>query len=176
MISAYTECKAQIDKALELQNNFSAAYLLMGKIDKKRGDYSSAINNYKSATNFETDPAKKAKLESMLVSLQVDAEDFDGAISTANSVLGKQPNSPSIIYLKALAQYRTGQYNGAISSLESLMAGTTDNMTKAKYNFIIGMAARNSDTEKAKMAFKSAMFGPYKPAAKNELDKLMKAG
>ena len=176
MISAYTECKAQVDKALELQNNFSAAYLLMGKIDKKRGDYSSAINNYKSASNFETDPAKKAKLESMLVSLQVDAEDFDGAISTANSVLSKQPNSPSIIYLKALAQYRTGQYNGAISSLESLMAGTTDNMTKAKYNFIIGMAARNSDTEKAKMAFKSAMFGPYKPAAKNELDKLMKAG
>ncbi len=174
MINAYDECKQQIDKALELQNNFSAAYLLMGKMDKKRGNFTGAVENYKSAANFETDPAKKGKLEAMLVSLQVDAEDFNGAVTTANSVLSKVPNSPSVIYQKAIAQYRLGQYNSAISSLESLMPTTTDNLTKAKYNFIIGMAARNSDTEKAKVAFKNAMFGPYKPAAKNELDKLMK--
>lgn len=174
MINAFDECKQQIDKALELQNNFSAAYLLMGKMDKKRGNFSGAVENYKSAANFETDPAKKGKLKSMLVSLQVDAEDFNGAVNTANSVLGKQPNSPQVIYLKALSQYRLGQYNSAISSLESLMATTTDQITKAKYNFIIGMCARSTDVEKAKASFKNAMFGPYKPAAKNELDKLMK--
>jgi tetratricopeptide (TPR) repeat protein len=172
MIGAYTECNEQINKALELQNNFSAAYLLKGKIDKKRGDFQSAIGNYKSAAEFETDPAKKGKLEAMLVGLQVDAEDFNGAIATANNVLSKQPNNPQIIYLKALSQYHSGQYNGAISSLESLMAGTTDQVTKAKYNFIIGMAAKNSDVEKAKVAFKGALFGPYKPAAANELAKL----
>jgi tetratricopeptide (TPR) repeat protein len=176
MASSYPETKEQIKKALELQNNFSAAYLLMGKIDKKLGDNDSAINNYRRAANFEPDATKKGKLESMLVSLQVDAEDYDGAISTANSVLAREPNNPPIIYLKALSQYYKGQYNGAIESLESLTAGTTDNLEKAKYNFLIGMAARKSDTEKAKNAFKAAMFGPYKPAAKNELDKLAKAG
>jgi tetratricopeptide (TPR) repeat protein len=176
MINAFDECKEQIDKALELQNNYSAAYVLMGKMDKKRGNFTGAVENYKNAANFETDPAKKGKLEAMLVSLQVDAEDFNGAVNTANSVLSKQPNNPQVIYLKALSQYHLGQFNSAIGSLESLMAGTTDNMTKAKYNFIIGMCARSSDPEKAKLAFKNAMFGPYKPAAKNELDKLMKNG
>lgn len=176
MISAYDECKQQIDKALELQNNFSAAYLLMGKMDKKRGNFQGAVENYKTASNFETDPAKKGKLETMLVSLQVDAEDFNGAITTANSVLSKQPNLTPVIYLKALSQYRLGQYNGAISSLEGLMATTTDNNTKAKYNFIIGMAARSTDVEKAKVAFKAASVGPFRPAAMNELSKLTKAG
>lgn len=176
MIGAYTESKEQVDKSLELQNDFGAAYLLLGKMDKKRGNFNGAIENYRSAANFESDPAKKAKLESMLVSLQVDAEDFQGAISTANSVLGKQPNNPKIVYLKAMAQYHLGQYNGAIGSLEPLATSTNDNAAKAKYYFIIGMAARNTDTEKAKSAFKAAMYGPYKPAAKNELDKLMKNG
>jgi tetratricopeptide (TPR) repeat protein len=173
---AYAECKEQVAKSLELQKDFSAAYLLLGKIDKKSGNYSGAVDNYRNAANFESDPAKKTKLETMLVSLQVDAEDFSGAVNTANSVLGKQPNTPQVIYLKALAQYRLGQYNGAIGSLESLSASTNDNAAKAKYNFLIGMAARNTDVEKAKNAFKAAMLGPYKPAAKNELDKLMKNG
>lgn len=176
MIGAYDECKEQVTKSLELQNDFGAAYMLLGKIDKKRGNYNSAIENYRSASNFETNPGKKSKLEAMLVSLQVDAQDYQGAITTANSILGTQPDNSRVAFLKAMAQYSLGQYAAAISTLEKLSSGSNDNASKAKYNFIIGMAARNTDTEKAKAAFKSAMFGPYKPAAKNELDKLMNNG
>ena len=176
MNGAYEESQEQVGKSLELQNDFGAAYLLLGKIDKKRGDYNAAIENYRSAANFETNAGKKSKLQSMLVSLQVDAQDYQGAVSTANTVLGTQPGNTRISYLKALAQYHMGQYGSAIGILENLSGSSTDNKAKAKYNFMIGMAARNTDTEKAKSAFKAAMFGPYKPAAKNELDKLMKNG
>ncbi|MEM7037157.1 MAG: tetratricopeptide repeat protein [Bacteroidota bacterium] len=169
----YDESKVQIDKALELQNNFSAAYMLMGRMSKKQGNFSMAIQNYQNAANFEQDPNKKAKLLTMLASLQLDAGEYSGAISSANEVLNNQSTNSRVKYVKALAQYRLGQYDSSISTLESLLQGSNDNRSKAKYNFIIGMAAKNTDVEKAKNAFRAASIGPYKPAAKNELDKLM---
>lgn len=173
LVGSYTETKQQIDKALELQNNFSAAYLLMGKMAKKQGDFTTAIDNYSSAANFENDPNKKAKLQSMLASLQLDAGDYQGALSTTNEVLGTQPGSNKMLYTKALSQYYLGQYDSSIGTLEVLLSSSNDNQSKAKYSFILGMAAKNTDVEKAKGAFRSAMYGPYKPAAKSELDKLM---
>lgn len=173
LVGSYDESKEQIDKALELQNNFSAAYLLMGKMEKKQGNFTNAISNYESAAGFETDPAKKAKLHYMLASLQLDAGDFSGALSSSNSVLNVQPGNPRAMYYKALSQYYMGQYEGSISTLESLLSNSADNGSKAKYQFILGMAAKNTDVEKAKGAFRAAMYGPFKPAAKNELDKLM---
>lgn len=174
---AYDQSKEEIGKALELQNNFSAAYLLMGKMDKKQGDYSSAISNFKSAANFEDDPNKKAKLLMMLASLQIDAEDYSGAVSTSDQLLGGSPNNPQAVYMKAVGQYHLGQYDSAVRLLEGLVNNTSDSRAKAKYSFVLGMAAKNTDVEKAKAAFKNAMYGPYKPAARTELDNLMgKAG
>lgn len=173
----YEASRAQIDKALELQNNFSAAYLLQGKIDKKQGSFTSAIDNYRKAASFEEDPAKKGKILQSLASLQADAGDYSGALSSANDALSKQPGNPQLIYIKALSHYHLGQHSSVIGTLEPLLANTTDAATKAKYSFLIGMSAKNSDVEKAKAMFKAAMAGPFKPAAKNELDKLMgKAG
>ena len=100
-------------------------------------------------------------------------EDFSGALSSANDILGSQPNNLRVMFYKAQAQYQMGQYGSSISTLESLLSGTNDAKSKAKYNFVLGMAAMNTDVERAKTAFKAAMVGPYKPAAKNELDKLM---
>ncbi len=177
MTGNYTDSKEQIDKALELQNNFSAAYMLMGKIAKKQGNMSSAIENYRSAANFEQDPNKKVKLQMMLASMQLDAGDYSGAIGSADEVLGKQPNNSRVMFTKAQAQYSSGQYRNSISTLESLLSGTSDAKAKARYNFVLGMAAKNTDVERAKEAFKSAMVGPYKPAAENEYGKLVgKAG
>ena len=80
-----------------------------------------------------------------------------------------------IMYYKSLAQFNLGQYSASMSTAEeALTSGSLDAKSKAKFNFIIGMAAKNSsDVEKAKDAFKNAMYGPFKPAAKNELDKLV---
>ncbi|MEM0996989.1 MAG: tetratricopeptide repeat protein [Bacteroidota bacterium] len=173
LVGAYNQSKEQIDKALELQSNFSAAYLLMGKMAKKQGDFTSAIDHYTSAANFENDPAKKTKLQTMLASLQLDAGDYQGALNTSNNVLSAQPGNPRVLYTKALSQFQLGMYDSSISTLESLLSASSDNRNKAKYQFIIGLAAKNTDIEKAKNAFRAAMYGPYKPAAKNELDKLM---
>lgn len=173
----YNKCREQINKSLELQNNFSAAYLLMGKIDKKQGNYSSAIDNYKKAAGFEEDPAKKAKLLSSLASLQVDAGEYSGAMSSLNEAMSKAQPTAQLSYLKAVCHYHLGQYDSAVNLLEGMVNNTQDAALKAKYSFLIGMSAKNTDTEKAKAAFKAAAAGPmYKAASKIELEKLMKAG
>jgi tetratricopeptide (TPR) repeat protein len=173
----YEQSKAQIDKSLELQNNFPAAYLLMGKIDKKQGNYSSAIENFKRAASFEEDPAKKVKILQTLASLQVDAGDYSGGISTINEAISKSQPSPQLQYMKAVCHYQLRQYDSAISLLEGMITGTQDAALKAKYSFLIGMSAKNTDSEKAKAAFKAASAGPmFKAASKVELEKLMKAG
>jgi len=168
----YAEARTQIDKALELQNNFAAAYTLMGKMEKKQGNYNAAADNFRTAANFEQDPNKKMRLQMMLTGLQVNAGDYSGAISSADDILAKQPGNSKVKYYKALSQYHTGAYGSSISTLESLLSEANDNKTKARYNFVLGMAAKNTDQDRAKEAFRAAMYGPYKPAAKIEYDKL----
>ena len=170
----YTESQSQINKALELQASFSAAYILMGKIAQKQGNMSQAINHYKSAVGMESNPERKALLELKISMMQLDAGDYSGALSSANNLLGSN-DSERVRYIKAQAQYKLGQYGQAIGTLESLLSNPSiDAKSKAQYSFILGMAAKKSgNTEKAKEAFKNAMGGSFKPAAKNELDALL---
>lgn len=173
----YDESRAEVQKALELQSNFGAGYLLMGKIDKKQGNYGQAITNYSTALGMESDPRRKLSLLQMLANLQMDSGDYSGALSSANQVLQEQSSDLRTIYIKALSQYHLGQFNAAISTAETGLVTTgIDANNKAKFNFLVGMAAKNTDVEKAKTAFRSAMYGPFKPAAKSELDKLMGNG
>lgn len=75
--------------------------------------------------------------------------------------------------MKARAQYGSGRFGDAVTTCENLLAGNPEAKLKAKYAFLLGMAAKkNNDLDKAKTGFTNAMFGPYKPAARIELDKL----
>jgi tetratricopeptide (TPR) repeat protein len=174
----YDQAREQVQKALELQNNYSSAYTLLGKIDKKEGNFAQAITNFETAVEMEGDPVKKVKILASMIQLQLDASDFSGALKSCNEVLGTDPANAKVLYSKALAQYELDQYASAISTLENLLAAnaSADQVTKAKFNFLLGMAAKNTDPEMAKAAFKGALFGPYKAAAKNEYDILVKGG
>lgn len=173
--SQYEEARAQIQKALELQKDFSPGYTLMAKMARKQGKYGDAVNHLEKAIGMEANDSKKLKLQMMATQWQMDAGDFSGALSNANELLSKSPSNSRIGYMKALAQYKLGQYSASISTIDGLLnSGSLDNKTKAQLSFILGMAAKeSSDAERAKEAFKNAMYGPFKPAAKNELDKLM---
>ena len=75
--------------------------------------------------------------------------------------------------MKAKAEYNSGRYNDAIRTLEELLTAGVDTKAKAKYSFMLGMAAKKAgDYSKARDSFKNSMYGPYKPAAKIELDGL----
>lgn len=174
----YREAETYISKALELQNNFSSAIILKGRIAQKEGNIRQAVQYFEQAIQNERDDGRKLKMYAMIANLQLSNDDAYGALNSINQALQINPSGNAmLIAMKAKAEYSSGRYNEAITSLETLLAAGMDTKSKAKYSFMLGMAAKRvSDYEKAKMAFKNAMYGPYKPAAKIELDKLEERG
>lgn len=169
----YEESERYIDKSLDLQRDFSSAFILRGKIEKKRGNMSRAIQYYEDAINLEKDPARKASMYSLVASLQLSNNDSYGALASLDRALDANPNNSKLLYMRAKAEYESGRFNDAITTLDRLLNAGVDTRTKARYNFMKGMAARRAgDVDVAKTAFENARYGPYKPAASIELDKL----
>jgi tetratricopeptide (TPR) repeat protein len=174
----FRESENYIEKALELQRDFASAYMLKGRIAKKEGNLTRAVDYYEQAISMEKDAAKQAKMYAYVASLQLSNNDAYGALSSINQALANNSNSGTLLFMKARAEYDSGRFQDAVSTLERLVVmASKDARSKARYSFMLGMAANKlADTEKAKEAFQNAMYGPYKPAARIELEKLSKKG
>ncbi|MDP5168635.1 MAG: tetratricopeptide repeat protein [Bacteroidia bacterium] len=174
----YRESESYIAKALELQKDFSSAFILKGKIAQKENNVRQAVQYYEQAINSEANPARKVQMYALIANLQLSNNDAFGAISTINQALQiDSKGSATLFYLKAKAEYDSGRFNDAINTLEMLLAAGVDTKSKAKYSFMLGMAAKKvSDYGKAKEAFKNALYGPYKPAAMVEITKIEERG
>lgn len=174
----YAESETYIAKALELQRDFSSALVLKGKIAQKQNNIRGAIQFYEQAIASEPNPAKKMQMYGLIANLQMSNNDSYGALNSINQALQIDPKGSATLFsLKAQAEYGSGRYSDAVATLEKLLAAGVDTKAKAKYSFMLGMAAKRlGDYTKATEAFKNAMFGPYKPAAKVELDKIAERG
>lgn len=171
----YRECESYIAKALELQRSFASAYILKGKIARKEGNKGQAIQFYQQALQMEKNPDRQAGMCRLVAGLQMENKDYGGALRTINQALNLKPKNgaTALLAMKAQAEYNGGRYNEAISTIEQLLQAGIDPKTKAKYSFMMGMAAKKTrDTERARAGFKNAQYGPYKPAAVMELKKL----
>ncbi|MFN0202377.1 MAG: tetratricopeptide repeat protein [Bacteroidia bacterium] len=170
----FDEGLKQADKCLEIQNDYANAYILKGKIERKKGNLAKAIEYYETAIKVEKDPANKAKMYGLVANLYMSNNDPKGALNYIADALTASPDNKALQFLKARAEYETGKYADAIADLDKLVAtAASDAKAKAKYSFLLGMAAKkNNDAAKAKLAFKDALYGPYKPAARAELEQL----
>ena len=171
----YEEATKHLDKALDIQRNFARAYILKGKIESKKGNMTRSVEYFEQAIDMEEDPARKAKMYGIVANMQLRNNNSYGAISSIERAisLGNGATSPSLLYLRAKAEYQSGRYRESSETLKSLLAGTKDPKAKARYNFLLGMSSRRSgDADAAQEAFRGAMFGPYKPAAMIEIENL----
>lgn len=170
----YDESEDLVNKAIEMRENFSSAYLLKGKIAKQKGQFIDATQFYKNAIRFEGDRTKQAKLYSLLADLYMEYEEYQLATEAWTDALnsGLRLNFDDTYY-KARAEFKSKNYDLAINTLEDKILLISDPKLKARYNFLIGRAAKlNGDMERARDAFKGALYGPYKAAAQQELSAL----
>ena len=170
----YDQSEEFLAKTLELQNNFSSAFVLKGKIEGKKGNMAGALAQYQQAINNEQSKARKSMMYGIMAKMQLSDNDPNGALDNIAKAIQLNPQgSDRYLHLKARAEYQTGRYHEAIESLERLIAAGVDTKAKAKYNFMLGMAAKKTaDFDKARSSFNNAMYGPYKPAATVELKKI----
>ncbi|MDX2282612.1 MAG: tetratricopeptide repeat protein [Bacteroidia bacterium] len=173
---AYDEADQYAAKALEIQRNFSSALTLRARIAAKRGDLRAAESYYKQAIAEEKTPEKRGRLLVSLAGLQQGSNQPHEALSALSQAAREHPplaQDPAVLGMKARTEYALARYNDAVQTLDALMPVTTDVKAKARYSFMLGMAARQiGNAEKAREAFKGALYGPYKQAAQVELQAL----
>lgn len=170
----YQASEKYVNEALNLQRNFSSAYLLKAKIAQKRGNNAGAIDSYLEAISQEKSPARRANVYGLMAKLQLRNGDSYGALNSLEKAMQTYPKgAPQYLPLKARAEYDSGDFSAATKTLGALLSANTDPKSKAKHNFLLGLASsRMGDPEKAEAAFTRAMVGPYKLAAQEELNKL----
>lgn len=172
----FQESQTYIDKTLDMQRDFSSAYVLKGKIAKKQGNASQAISHYKRAVELEKNVSKKATMYLLIASLYLSNNDHYNALKAVESTVAADSRwgkNPRLLYLQAQAEYKSGKYGATVETIKTLLKTGVDTKSKAKYSFLLGMAAKRSgDMGTAQEGFKGALYGPYKPAAKAELEKL----
>ena len=140
----FRESERYLAQALELQNNFSSAYILKGKIAGKQGNSSQAISHYQRAVDMEKNPSKKAKMYQMVANLQLRNNDNSGALSSLDKAMRSDPSgsSASMLYMKAKAEYGSGRFSETVNTLETLLRSGVDTKAKARYSFMLGMACQ----------------------------------
>ncbi len=162
------------DQALEMNPNFPSGLILKAKLALQRDQPRDAAAYLRQAIKAEKEAPDQLKLYRMLAELQLENGDPSGALLTVGEAEGKFPQGDqAMIATQAKAQYQLQRYRDAVITLDRLLATELPTKAQAKYNFLLGMAAKRvPDTERAREAFKKALFGPYKPAAEKELEQL----
>ena len=102
-------------KALEILPSFTAAQLQLASLDQQQGLKQDAARLFRAAgestNNFEALMAAGLGL--------ADCEDFTGAAQVLEKARAMRPDSGSVAYNLALAQYKTGDLPAALKTLDS---------------------------------------------------------
>lgn len=173
---AYDECNQYADKLLAKSPNFAGGYMLKARVALKRGRFEEAITFYQRAIKAEEDPTRRGKIQFMLADLYINQgrpEDALGVMAELSRSEARLATNPKALSLQARSLYEAGRYKEAINVLNALLATDLDMKTQAKYQFLLGMCAKKAgQKDMAKQAFQKASYGPYKPAAQQELKAL----
>jgi tetratricopeptide (TPR) repeat protein len=116
------EAVTAFQKALEILPSFTAAQLQLAAVDQQQGKKQEATQLFRMAgegtTNFEALVAAGLGLGG--------CEDYAGAARVLEKAHALQPDSESVTYNLALAQYKNGDLAPALKTLESIHATEPD--------------------------------------------------
>lgn len=111
-------------QALNLNPNCNSYYFYIGLNDLLQGKVSSAIENFDSAIKLKSNDYNSQYYK---IIAQYINGDYSSVISGAGKLLYRRvSNYNSVMYLKALAEYKQGQSDLALEDLEKIYNSTTD--------------------------------------------------
>lgn len=111
-------------QALKLNPNCNSYYFYIGLNDLLQGKVSSAIENFDSAIKLKSNDYNGQYYK---IIAQYINGDYSSVISGAGKLLYRRvSNYNSVMYLKALAEYKQGQSDLALEDLEKIYNSTTD--------------------------------------------------
>ncbi len=174
-VGDYEEAMKYIQRAIEAGDQPGLSNLFAAQVYSKQGQTDQAISYLNAALNTEKDSSMLKRVAAMLVNLQFRNGDYSGTISTARSLLNRNPNNDKVLFLKAQAEYQGNRFAEATSTLQqALGVGGVKPADRDKYNFLLGLAAqKNGDDQMAKEALgKVSVVKSMRAAAKKLLNQM----
>jgi tetratricopeptide (TPR) repeat protein len=163
--------------AVKMNPEWAVGYVALAGAYFGKGDYSAAIENYKTALkqNPTLGPAKKGLAAAQTAQAQtiLGAGDISGAIELCKNAIAQDEEYDKAYLILAQAQNKNGNYEEAIKAAQNAIKHMKSTRKGAAY-FELGLAHRNlGNTAKAKDAFINAKKDPsYARNADYELNML----
>ena len=121
-----TKAKDQVQKAIQLKVDYSAAYSQLATLDQANGDTSQAIKDLEGAKqSVSNDPS----LFFQLGLLYYQSGDYKNAEADLQSAVVLYPNYSNALYFLGLADYQLGQKDQALQEISKVASLNPDNDT-----------------------------------------------
>jgi tetratricopeptide (TPR) repeat protein len=175
----YEEAEKYLGQALKIDPKYEPAINLQKKISGAKIDKSQEIKKLEDSIKVEKNPKKKADDYCRLCNFQFDALQYDGAMLSGEECLKMNPRNMKVIFVQAVATYKAGQTDNALSKLQKFSKSPAlSGEFLARCYLIMGMMySRTNQPELAKQYFRDPKItGAYRQVAILEMKKMAKKG
>jgi tetratricopeptide (TPR) repeat protein len=167
----FAKARENLDIAIKIQPNLTAAYMLQAEIAKKELKQDAVIAAYQTALINEIEPAKKGEICKALSHALMESGRFTDVVNISSQGLKYVPGDYQMLFLQAIAYYRAKQYVESLKVLEVILGNQAlDVENRALVNFVIATIYKiTGQTDKAKVAYKKAEVGSFARTVQLEL-------
>jgi tetratricopeptide (TPR) repeat protein len=167
------EAIQKFESSLQANKRNAAAYLSLGLLYEKDGEFDKAMEVYERA--LKADPNfwfAANNLAFLLSEFSAEKTDLDRALGLSQKALKQRPGDPAILDTIGWVHYRLGDFNKAQDFIEQALAGAPDS---AILNYHMGMALYKTDQiEKARQKLGAALAGDDEFYGRKEAEETLK--
>lgn len=171
----YENAEKNLKNTINLDENYTQAYLMLAQIQEHRIKGNAGINYYQKAINHANNMHHKAKIIAKLAKNMMERQIYSQALGIIEDYTRYNPEERKMLFMKGLALYHLGELKQAKIILENLTKShLVDRKTKVKYNFVLAEIYKKLNLpEKAKLAYRAARYGTFYRAADEEYGKIV---
>ncbi|HMF56581.1 MAG TPA: tetratricopeptide repeat protein [Pyrinomonadaceae bacterium] len=122
----------QFKRTYGAEQAFTAAYFELGFIYSMQGNYEEAINQYKKATDYQTDRSRKAGTYATIAETYIHWHHYEEAIDYINRARESDPSYVGVYALLGRVHFLQKHYVEAINDLQEALRRETSNAAKAQ--------------------------------------------
>jgi tetratricopeptide (TPR) repeat protein len=120
------EAKIDINKAIELKNNYTDAYYTLAQLEIASNNISGAIKSVEAAAVMDPN---NSGLYFQLGVLKYNQKDYNGAVSALGRAISLVPDYANAKYFLGLSYYELGRKAETVKIFEELLASNPDNQS-----------------------------------------------
>lgn len=159
-----------VQKAMQVQQSFPLAHILMSQLAKRGQDHNSEIQHLQNAVNNQPDFPRRVAIYDKISDLQLQMGDYDNCIKTINESLKIKKDDPEAWFQRCVALFKMSRYDECVVAVDDAIKNSSRKNDIADLQFLSGIALKKQQKYlQAKTAFYKALQSSHRDAAEIEL-------